>query len=110
MVSQDIKPCDCSSKEEIRAQIDKIDFELIKLFSLRYDFVKEIVKYKEKNITDIVAEERKALVIKQRSEWAEEMGLDKNTFAEIFRILLESNINKEIEIAQINNSKQNKDV
>ncbi|MBP7508649.1 MAG: chorismate mutase [Prolixibacteraceae bacterium] len=106
MVSREIKPCDCSSKEEIRSQIDRIDFELIKLFSLRYDFVKEIVKYKEKNITDIVAEDRKVLVIKQRAEWAEEMGLDKNTFTEIFRILLESNINKEMEIAQISNNKQ----
>lgn len=105
MIDQEIKPCNCSSKEEIRAQIDRIDFELIKLFSLRYDFVKEIVKYKEKNVTDIVAEDRKTLVIKQRSEWAEEMGLDKKTFAEIFRILLESNINKEMEIAQISNNK-----
>ncbi len=106
MIDQETNPCDCSSKEEIRNQIDIIDFELIKLFSLRYDFVKEIVKYKEKNVTDIVAEDRKVLVIKQRSEWAEEMGLDKKTFAEIFRILLESNIDKEMEIAQISNKKQ----
>ncbi len=101
-----IRPCDCNSKEEIRTQIDKIDLELIKLFALRYDFVKEIVKYKEKTLVEIVAEDRKKQVIEQRSEWAEKLGLDKETYANIFRFLLEHNISKEIEIARNYNTKK----
>lgn len=88
----------CESIEEIREQIDLIDQNIILLFAKRYEFVKEVVKFKDKTEDAIIANERKELVIKQRSEWAESYGLDKKAFAELFRFLVDHNISKEMKI------------
>lgn len=97
-MSENIKACDCKSIDEVREQIDKIDFEIIKLFAKRYEFVKAIVQFKDKTEDAIIATDRKDLVIKQRSEWAEENGLDKQAYANLFKELIAHNISKEMEI------------
>ncbi len=91
------QPTDCVSKEEIRKQIDRIDREIISLFSLRFDYVREIVKYKTDR-ESVVAQSRKDEVIELRGKWAEEAGLDKSTFEEMYRLLIDNNIQKEMEI------------
>ena len=90
-------PAECSCKEEIRTQIDLIDKEIIALFAKRFQFVSEIVKYKN-DTESVVAQDRKEHVIKERGLWAENLGLDKNTFEQIYRFLVEHNIGKELEI------------
>ncbi len=92
-------PSECNCKDEIRLQIDEIDKEIIKLFGLRFRYVNEIVKYKN-NIESVVAQDRKDHVIKARGEWAEEHGLDKETFEQIYRFLVDHNIGKELEILE----------
>ncbi|NDP20965.1 MAG: isochorismate-pyruvate lyase [Paludibacter sp.] len=87
----------CTSKEEIRAQIDIIDKEIIALFAKRFQYVSEIVKYKS-DVKSVVAQGRKNQVIKDRGEWAEAHGLDKETFEQIYRFLVDHNIGKELEI------------
>lgn len=99
-LNQSIQPSDCHSKEEIRKQIDEIDREILNLFAYRFQFVKEIVRYKEKKSTAIIDQTRKDLVIKERAEWAKKLGLDEATFAQIYEVLIDSNISKEMEIAQ----------
>jgi isochorismate pyruvate lyase len=99
-VDTKIKPCECKSIEEIRGQIDRIDKALIELFAERFEYVTEIVKYKEKNQDAIVAIDRKNMVISQRAQWAEELGLDPETFSKIFRILVEHNITRELELIE----------
>ncbi len=91
------KPIECLNKEEIRLHIDILDEEIIRLFALRFDYVKEIVKFK-KDSESVVAQERKDEVIKLRGEWAEAKGLDKETFEMIYRYLVDHNIGKEMEI------------
>jgi len=100
MNSNNLKdPDKCISKEEIREQIDFIDREIIELFSKRFDYVREIVKFKTDG-KSIVAQDRKDEVIQLRGEWAEKTGLDKSTFEEIFRLLIDSNIEKEMKILE----------
>ncbi|HLP04792.1 MAG TPA: chorismate mutase [Paludibacter sp.] len=94
-----IKPSDCNCKEEIRIQIDRIDKEIIALFALRFQYVSEIVKYKT-DAESVVAQERKDHVIKVRGKWAEEHGLDKETFEQIYRFLVDHNIGKELKILE----------
>jgi len=89
---------ECRSKEEIRHEIDKIDAELVRLFAKRSEYVREITKYKNNNAIEIVAEERKQQVIKQRSEWAEQLGLDKKVYAHLFKTLIEHNTSIEFEL------------
>jgi chorismate mutase len=92
-------PSECISKEEIRQQIDVIDKEIISLFAKRFQYVSEIVKYKT-DVESVVAEDRKNHVIKARGEWAAEHGLDKQTFEQIYRFLVDHNIGKELEILE----------
>lgn len=91
---------DCESIEEIREQIDLIDKNLILLFAKRYEYVKEVVKFKDKTEDAIIAKERKNFVIEQRSEWAAAHGLDKEAFAILFKHLVEHNISKEMKILE----------
>lgn len=92
-----IRPEQCKSKEEVREQIDEIDREIITLFARRFSYVKTIVKFK-KDPESIVAQQRKDEVIRQRGEWASELGLDKSTFEKIYELLINHNISKEMEI------------
>ena len=90
-------PKECNCKEEIREQIDTIDKVIITLFAQRFMYVNEIVKYKN-DPESVVAQDRKNEVIELRGKWAEELGLDKNTFEQIYRFLVDHNIGKELEI------------
>lgn len=96
-------PKECRSLKEIRNEIDKIDRQIISLFSKRQQFVKEIVKYK-KDEKGIIAQARKDYVILQRRDWAAEEELDPNTFEKIYTILIDSNIKLELEILKSNNT------
>jgi len=87
----------CTSKEEIRQQIDVIDREILKMFAQRFEYVSEIVKFKD-DFESIVAQDRRSEVIELRGKWAEELGLDRETFMCIFQCLVDSNIRKEMEI------------
>ena len=91
------KPEDCSNIQEIRDAIDKIDQEIIQLFAQRYDYIKEIVKFKSGD-EGIIARERKEQVLQQRKAWAEESGLDPGLYEKLFQLLIEKNIEIQFEI------------
>lgn len=91
------KPEDCRSLEEVRNQIDKIDEHIISLFSERHKYVEEIVRFKHDKDA-IIAQERKDQVILQRKNWAAEKGLNATTFEKIYRLLVDSNIQHEMEL------------
>ncbi len=92
-------PSECNDKEDIRTQIDIIDKEIIALFGLRFQYVNEIVKFKT-DIESVIAQSRRDQVIAERGKWAEEHGLDKVTFEQIYRFLVDHNIVKELEILE----------
>lgn len=94
-----ILPSECNGMEDIRNQIDLIDQEIIRLFAKRSDYVHEIVKFKTDE-ESVIAIDRKELVIKQRSEWAESMGLNKDTFRDLYTRLLQQNISEELQLLQ----------
>ena len=91
------QPEECNSPEEIRNEIDKIDAQIISLFSVRHRYVEEIVKFKN-NPNEIVASDRKEHVIRQRCEWAASHGLNAKTFKQIYTLLIENNIQHEMEL------------
>lgn len=85
----------CDSLEELRGEIDKIDYEIIQLFSERMKYVEAVVDFKSDE-ESIIASERKERVLKERSEWALKNDLDPKVFRKIYSILIESNIQHEM--------------
>ena len=97
-----IYPESCRNIDEIRKGIDEIDYQIMELFSQRYSFVKEIVKFKTDE-ESVIAEARQKEVIAKRREWAGELGLNPDLFEEIYRTLMNFYVKKELEILNSNN-------
>ena len=98
-----IKPQACDNIQEIRDAIDMIDQEILQLFAQRLEYVKEIVKFKSGDEEGIIARERKEQVLKQRKKWAEDRGLDAEMMEEVFRLLIDRNIQIQFDIKNSNN-------
>jgi len=91
------KAKDCQSIQEIREVIDEIDYQILTLFAQRNEYVEAIVKFKHDQ-HGIIAEERQVEVLQRRSKWAIELGLDPEVMKKIYKLLIDSNIQKELEI------------
>jgi isochorismate pyruvate lyase len=91
------KPGDCENIGEVRNALDQIDMEIIQLFALRNKYVREIVKFKSGD-EGIRARERREVVLEQRKAWAKERDLDPEMMEEIFKILIEKNIQIQFDI------------
>ncbi len=95
------KPEACENIQDIRNAIDEIDREIIQMYALRDDYVREIVKFKTSE-EGIIARKRKAHVLQQRKAWAEEMGLDPELFEKMFVLLIEKNIQIQFDLYNSN--------
>jgi len=62
------KASQCDSLEELRGEIDKIDYEIIQLLSERMKYVDTVVDYKSDE-ESIIASERKEQVLKELAAW-----------------------------------------
>ncbi len=99
-----MKPAkDCKNIEDIRRAIDKLDEEIIALLGIRFQYVKEIVKFKEKDEESIIANERREAVIRSRRELAVENGLDPDVIEELYRNLINHFITEELKLIQGDN-------
>lgn len=95
------EPKHCNTLEEVREQIDTIDKEIISLFAKRFEYVKEVVKYKNADIESIIAAKRRDEVLEKRKEWAQEKGLDPEIIGKIYSLLIEYFIQKELELVNL---------
>jgi len=102
MNGQKKQPCECASLADVRNEIDRIDMEIIKQLSDRFQYVKEVVKFKTGDKDSITALERYNCVIKQRGEWAEKKGLDAKIIEQMYKLLLDYFIDEEMKIANLN--------
>jgi isochorismate pyruvate lyase len=92
-------PKDFKNIHEIRDCIDEIDYHILKLFGDRHRCVNEIVNYKTDR-AGVIAKERQEAVLALRRKWAEEFDLDPDLFEKIFKMLINSNIKKQMEIIE----------
>ena len=91
------KPEDCQSLEEIRGEIDRIDKQIIELLGERFQYVKEIVKYKS-TADDVVAKKRYQEVFEVRRQWAEEQGLSPAIVEQLYKILIHYFIDEQMRL------------
>ncbi|MBQ0060423.1 MAG: chorismate mutase [Bacteroidales bacterium] len=93
-------PGECTNINEVRNEIDNIDFDLIKLLSNRFGYVREVVKYKENTNDGIEASDRRAAVIASRRKWAEEAGVNPDVIENIYNTLIDYFITEEKKLIQ----------
>jgi len=92
-------PKDFKNIQEIRDSIDEIDFHILKLFGDRNRCVEEIVRFKTDK-EGVIAKKRQVELLALRRKWAEDFNLNPDLFENIFKMLINTNIQKELEILE----------
>ena len=87
---------DCQNMEDIRAQIDFIDKELISLISKRATYVNKTAQFK-KDESDVKAPARVKKMLNQRKIWAIEKNINSEFIHNLFSNMVEFFINKEMQ-------------
>ena len=91
-----MKPEDCSSIQDIRIEIDRLDRQIIALIGTRFEYVKAAAKYKTSE-TSVKAPERFKSMLEQRRIWAREENLNPDVIENIYRDLVNYFIDEELE-------------
>ena len=86
----------CSSLEEVRSNIDRIDNEIIKLIAERTGYVKQASSFK-KNENGVKAPDRVETVIQKARERALEYGADPDMIETLYREMISGFINLEMD-------------
>jgi isochorismate pyruvate lyase len=87
-------PADCVTKEDVRAEIDRIDQALIKLFAERHRYVTRMAQIKT-DPHEANDPARISAVIEKQRQRAAELDLDEDQAALIWSTLIDWNINSE---------------
>ena len=86
----------CSSLEEVRSNIDRIDNEIIKLIAERTNYVKQASSFK-KNENEVKAPNRVESVIQKARERSLEYGANPDMIETLYREMISSFINLEMD-------------
>ncbi len=92
----------CSTLEEARVEIDKVDEMIVEMIALRNSYIKQIAKFKT-TVEEIKSDERIADVVARARTKAIELDLSPNLINDIFVRLIDEMV--ETEVAEFRNSK-----
>ncbi|WP_372775491.1 chorismate mutase [Mangrovibacterium sp.] len=87
----------CTTIDEVRQQIDRIDREVMELLAKRQEYVCEIIRFKDDE-ESIVAPDRQEQLYQQRRAWAEELNLSPEMIEDVYKTMVRHNIQKELEL------------
>lgn len=87
-------PNECLNMQDIRAEIDAIDRQIINAFGNRFEYVKAASKFKTSE-TSVKAPERFKSMLQQRRIWAEE-GLNPDVIEKLYQDLVNYFIEEEL--------------
>lgn len=87
-------PQDCQSKEDVRAELDRIDRALLELFAERHRYVTRVAEIKTEPHEAYDPTRIEAIISKQRAR-ADELDLDEDQAELIWRTLISWNVNYE---------------
>jgi isochorismate pyruvate lyase len=88
-------PNQCENMVDIRAEIDRLDRQVVALIGQRFAYVKAASKFKTSETT-VKAPERFHAMLGQRRIWAEEEGLNADTIEKMYRDLVNHFIDEEM--------------
>lgn len=84
-------PNDCETKQDVRAEIDRIDQALLRLFAERHAYVTRMADLKA-NLDEVHAPDRISEVITRLRGMADELDMDSDQAETIWRTLIDWNI------------------
>lgn len=87
-------PADCQTKEDVRAEIDRIDQGLLTLLAERHQYVTRMAEIKTDPHEAHDPARIEAVIARQRKR-AEELDLDEDQAELIWRTLIDWNVNYE---------------
>lgn len=85
----------CENMADIRAEIDRLDRQVVALLGQRFAYVKAASKYKSSETT-VSAPERFKAMLEQRRVWAEEEGLNADAIEKMYEHLVNHFIDEEL--------------
>jgi isochorismate pyruvate lyase len=88
-------PDECADLRDVRAEIDRIDREVIALLGQRFAYVKAAAKFKTSR-EGVKAPDRLEAMLRQRREWAVPVGLDPDVIEKLYRDLVSYFIEEEM--------------
>ena len=86
---------ECQSLEEVRAQIDRIDRDIVRLIAERSDYVKQAARFK-RSPDDVRAPRRFEAVIAGVRALAEEDGASPDLVEQVYRTMIAAFIDDEM--------------
>ena len=93
-------PEDCESIEDVRREIDALDYEIITLIDRRTRYVESAAQFKTSE-SSVRAPERQKAMLEQRRQWSEEEGLDPGVVEKICQTFVEYFIQREMECRRV---------
>jgi isochorismate pyruvate lyase len=90
-----MRPEECSTINEIRSEIDRIDFQIVSAIAERQIYVRAASKFKTSE-TAVKAPERQAAMLRQRRAWAQENGLNPDVIEKLFKDLVQHFVQEEL--------------
>jgi isochorismate pyruvate lyase len=85
----------CENMADIRAEIDRLDRQVIALLGQRFAYVKAASQFKTSEAT-VKAPERFNAMLEQRRVWAKEEGLNADAIEKMYRDLVNHFIDEEM--------------
>jgi len=89
------QPEECSNLQEIRAEIDRLDRQIITAIGQRFEYVKAASKFKTSE-TSVKAPERLLSILQERRIWAQEQGLNPDVIEKLYQDLVDYFIAEEL--------------
>ena len=89
----DIKQC--TSLEEVRSEIDKLDDAIVELIAKRNSYIKQAAAFKE-SIQEVKAPERIDAVLQRVRQKALSLNLSPNLISELYKIMINEMVESEI--------------
>jgi len=87
-------PADCATKDDVRAELDRIDQALLALFAERHRYVTRMAEIKT-DPHEAHDPARIASILSKQRRRAEELGLDEDQAELIWKTLIDWNVNYE---------------
>ncbi|MEA3418145.1 MAG: chorismate mutase [Campylobacterota bacterium] len=93
---------ECHTLDEARAEIDKVDEEIVALIAKRNAYIRQIAHFKN-SIEEVKAEDRISDVISRAREQAISLGLSPNLINDLYVRMIDAMV--ESEVAEYKNAK-----